>query len=85
MEGRMTMKNNRQRRMSPIEQVASTLSVTSGKPWFILRKNGYEDKAMTEDSVKRFMQLGYKVICVYFKGDRYKNMYTIDGRLQFVM
>lgn len=79
------MMNRQHSRQSPIEQVASTLSMTSGKPWFILRKNGYEDKAMTEDSVKRFMQLGYRVICVYFKGNRYKNMYTIDGKLQFVM
>lgn len=79
------MSRNRKNRMSAIELTASTLSVTTGKPWYIMKKEGAPDKAMTEDSLKRFMQLGYKVDCVYYEGERHRNLYMLEGRLQFVM
>lgn len=79
------MNRNKKNRMSAIELTASTLSVTTGKPWYIMKKDGATDKAITEDNMKRFMQLGYKVDCVYYNGERHRNLYTLEGRLQFVM
>ena len=30
------------------------------------------------------MSLGYKVLCAYFDGKRYKNLCLLDGKLHFV-
>ena len=32
----------------------------------------------------RYMSLCYKVLCAYFDGKRYKNLYLLDGKLHFV-
>ena len=76
---------NKKNRLSAIEKTASTLSITPGKAWYIMKKDSAPDEAMTEDSLKRFMQLGYKVDCVYYDGERHRNLYTVDGMVRFVM
>ena len=73
------------RRPTGTELTASTISIQSGKPWYICSKDGRGDVIVSEENLKRYERGGFKVVCAYHKGERYKNLYRIDGRLQFVM
>lgn len=81
------VKKNVQQKFMPTEseRTASAMSVRTGKPWYVCRKDGRHDLIVSEENLKRQMQKGYKVVCVYYAGMKYKNLYTVSGRLQFVM
>ena len=68
-----------------IYATASAMSVQTWKPWYICKKPGFDDVSVSEENLKRYMQLGFKVECVFYEGKRYKNLYMLDGKLQFVM
>ena len=76
------MRNHRRPRGS--ELTARAISIQSGKPWYICTKDGHSDVIVSEENLKRYMKEGFNVICAYHKGERYKNLYRIDGRIQFV-
>lgn len=67
-----------------IEQMASTLSNMTRKPWYVCEKKGEFYKALTEENLSRYLQLGYKVHCAFYRGERYKNVYTIGDGVQCV-
>lgn len=67
------------------ERTASAMSLRTGKPWYICQKEGHPDLIVSEENLKRQMQNGYKVVSVYYRGEKFKNLYTVSGRLQFVM
>ena len=50
-----------------------------------MKEDGIADNAMTEHSLKHFMQLGFKADRVRCEGERYLNPYTLEGRHPFVM
>ena len=73
------------RKRSGYEETAGTLSLHTGKPWYVCKHPTRTDKVMQEADLKRFMQQGYTVSCVYYKGQRHSNIYTLSGKMYFVM
>ena len=53
-------------------------------PWYIFRRKGSNDVIVPECEVKRYMKLGYEVLCAYHNGKRYKNVYLLGDGLHFV-
>ena len=72
-------------RLTESDRTASSMSIRTGKPWYICKKEGQHDLIVSEENMKRFMQNGYKVVSVYYRGKKFKNLYNVNGRLQFVM
>ena len=66
------------------EATARQVSIKEKKPWYICRHYGCNDVVVSEQDLDRYMQHGYKVLCAYFDGRRYKNLYMVDGKMQFV-
>ena len=83
----LTTKQTAQKKHRPTEseRTASAMSIRTGKPWYICQKEGRHDLIVSEENLKRQMQNGFKVVSVYYAGKKYKNLYTVNGRLQFVM
>ena len=69
---------------SQIEVNARRISSHVIRPWYICRRAGSNDVVASEIDLKRYMQLGYSVRCAYFDGKRYKNIYALDGKLEFI-
>ena len=67
-----------------IEASARRISSHTSRPWYICRRAGSNDVVVSELDLKRYMHLGYSVLCAYFDGKRYKNIYTLDGQMEFI-
>ena len=79
------MQKQRPTRQTQSERTASAMSLRTGKPWYVCKKEGCQDLIVSEENLKHQMQNGFKVVSVYYGGKKFKNLYTVSGRLQFVM
>lgn len=73
------------KKMNEAERIAGNVSHSSGKPWYVMSKEGYRPVVVSEENLNRYMKNGYTVMSAYLKGKQYKNLYRIEGKLQFVM
>ncbi|MBR1561218.1 MAG: hypothetical protein IJ646_13355 [Clostridia bacterium] len=71
---------------STVEWSARTLSIGTQFPWYVMENEARGHTiAVSETHLKWYMQQGYKAKAAYYKGERYKNIYNLGGKLQFVM
>ena len=66
-----------------LEGVARTLSM-QGKPWYVCQRDESHGRVMSEENLWRYKQMGWSVVCAYWRGERYKNVYTLGGGIQTV-
>lgn len=66
------------------EAIARQISSREKRPWYICRRTGCKDVVVSEQDLNRYMRLGYKVLCAYYDGKQYKNIYQLEGKLHFV-
>ena len=85
MQMRMKVRMKMERKINKqTEATARQISVREKRPWYICRRYGAKDVVVSDQDLDRYMSLGYKVLCAYFDGKRYKNLYLLDGKLHFV-
>lgn len=66
------------------EFVASGVSNRINRPWYIFHRRCSNPVIVPENEFKRYMNLGYTLICAYYNGKKYKNIYRIEGKLEFI-
>lgn len=75
---------NDKKKKSPAEPTARMLSKREYGAFYVMEKRCRNDVVVSENDLKRYMQLGYTVICAYFDGHRYKNIHRLGGKYEFV-
>ena len=58
-----------------VYKTAKMLSDRDCQLWYVMDHTKCDPVAVTENNLKRYMQLGYKVACCYCNGERHKNAF----------
>ena len=66
------------------EFVAAGVSNRVNRPWYIFHRWCSDPVIVSENDFKRYLNLGYSLICAYYNGKEYKNIYRIEGKLEFI-